>query len=168
MNEILQKARYFACIAHGMQMYGTDKLPYIKHLEDVYNVMVEYGISDIDLLVASYLHDIIEDTTKSYNDIKKEFGMEVAELVYVVTDELGRNRKERHEKTYPKLQQNGKAIILKLADRIANLKHSSSTNNGDMLWMYGKEYKDFRNALFSHGGLVTMWQFLDDLFEYKS
>ena len=120
--------------------------------------MEKFGFSG-KFIVAGYLHDSIEDDGISYNDIKKHFGFDVAEMVYCVTDELGRNRKEKKEKTLPKTASNSDAIILKLADRIANIQH------GGKIDMYLKEYNEFKGALFLNTPKdgKAMWDHLDVL-----
>ena len=59
--------------------------------------------ADQTMTSAGYLHDTIEDTDTSYRDLFDRFGEEVAELVYAVTSELGRNRAERNRKTCAKI-----------------------------------------------------------------
>jgi len=159
MKTLIDKAREFAIKAHGNQTYGTGE-PYIVHLEAVANVLFEFGFDDVDLVASALLHDTIEDTTVNYSDIKNEFNGVIAELVYAVSDELGRNRKERHDKTYPKIAQSPRAIILKLADRIANVR--ASVISGDKLDMYKKEYADFRLGLYN-GDNLAMWDEIDKL-----
>jgi (p)ppGpp synthase/HD superfamily hydrolase len=78
---------------------------------------------------------------------------------------LGRNRKERHEKTYPKTAKNPKAVILKLADRIANVTFSVRSGE-DKLRMYKKEHESFRAILFD-GQNLDMWERLDALMGEK-
>lgn len=171
----IDTAKYFAIDIHGNQRY--DKFPYIKHLEDVYKVLIRFEINDIDLLIAAFLHDAIEDGAASYNKIKNKFNINIAEIVYAVTDELGRNRKERHIKTYPKIQGFLKATILKLADRIANLEFSISKNIERSLFeMYQKEYVDFKSNLYIEkksndelfNKLNNMWKYLDKLMKYEN
>lgn len=166
-QEPFKSARYLATKSHANQTY--DDLPYIKHCEDVFSVLVFFNVNDPDILVASLLHDTIEDTTLSYTKIKDKFGMYVAELVYAVTNELGRNRHERHNKTIPKIRTNPEAIILKLADRIANIKHSLATNNDDKFSMYVKEYANFRCELLPYVDEKgkEMFKYLDTLMEFK-
>ena len=89
--------------AHINQIY--DIYPYIYHIKQVVKVAEELGY-DESIIIACILHDTLEDTALSYNDIKKAFGEEIAEIVYAVTDELGRNRLERKQKTYPKIRAN--------------------------------------------------------------
>jgi (p)ppGpp synthase/HD superfamily hydrolase len=153
------EARMVAERCHGHQPYD-DIFPYTKHLDDVVGVLKRFGYSG-KFIVAGYLHDAIEDGNISYNDIKKHFGEEVAEMVFCVTDELGRNRKERKTKTLAKTATNPDAIVLKLADRIANIEH------GGKVGMYLKEHEGFRGALFTPGHAEDMWYRLEVLLYKK-
>ena len=161
-NPLVASAEKFAVDAHGSQLYGG-KLPYVVHLRDVAMVLAEFGHTDDILQSAAYLHDTLEDTSAKYSDVKEIFGEEIAEIVYAVTDELGRNRIERHRKTYPKIKQIPKATIVKLADRIANTRASvADEGNTRKLDMYRKEYKYFRGVLHDDRN-VEMWEELDRL-----
>jgi (p)ppGpp synthase/HD superfamily hydrolase len=164
MDDLIKQARDFAIKAHGTQMYG--EFPYSKHLDDVHTILLAYGYNDTKLLVSGFLHDAMEDTGISFNDIKKQFGSEVADIVFCLTDERGRNRQEKHEKTYPKLRSNPCSIIVKLADRIANTRHSLDTKSR-MYEMYFLEYSQFRWMLYVHGHANQLWQVLDDLMNWK-
>lgn len=152
---LVKEAAYMAISAHGSQTY--DEYPYYYHLEQVVDVLKEYGYSEDKYIISGYLHDAIEDADISYNDIKKKFGEEIAEIVYCVTDELGRNRKERKAKTLPKIAGNKDAIIVKLADRIANLRSPK------MKGMYAKEYAEFKDMLYRPNHADDMWKELDKL-----
>lgn len=156
-------AKAFANNAHGDQRYGENT--YLFHLESVALVLEAYGHISYSLQAAAYLHDTLEDTPTKYADLKSKFGHNVAELVYAVTDELGRNRKERHEKTYPKIKACPGALTLKLADRIANVTYSHMCGDVDKLEMYQKEYSGFCSVLReTHVTPVSpMWAELDDL-----
>lgn len=157
------RAQRYATVVHGGQVYN-DEVPYVDHLTDVFAVIKRFGLSDDEEIAsATWLHDSIEDTRTSYNDIKARFGVEVAELVYAVTDERGRNRKERHAKTYPKIKAAGiKATQLKLADRIANVEYGSA--NGGKAAMYREEQAEFEEGIRTLEGepIVTtrMWEHL--------
>lgn len=154
-----EEAKMFAVRNHGLQEY--DGFPYHKHLQDVVDVIVEFGYHG-KYIIAAWLHDILEDCPVSYNDIKKNFGEEVAEIVYCVTDELGRNRKERKGKTYPKIRSNPDAIIIKLADRIANLQNCLDKNHG-MLNAYVKEHDGFKFQLQVPNHAIELWDHLETL-----
>jgi (p)ppGpp synthase/HD superfamily hydrolase len=156
-DKTYKEARMVAVKAHSNQSYD-EVFPYEKHLDDVVDVLKRFGYSG-KYIVAGYLHDSPEDGAISYNDIKRHFGFDVAEMVYCVTDELGRNREEKKKKTLPKTASNPDAIILKLADRIANIEH------GGKIDMYAKEYEEFKGALFLNTpkDAKIMWTHLDKL-----
>lgn len=159
-DKLVKEARMVAIRAHGNQDYDGI-FPYEKHLDDVVDVLKRFNVGN-KYLIAGYLHDAIEDGALSYNKITEYFGREVAEMVFAVSDELGRNREERKSKTYPKIKANPDAIIIKLADRIANIEH------GGKVKMYAKEYGDFRNALYTMDRMAEpMWDFLEELLEIK-
>jgi (p)ppGpp synthase/HD superfamily hydrolase len=138
-----ERALLVADKAHANQTY--DIYPYGYHIRQVVKIAEELGY-DKSIIVASALHDTLEDTELSYNDLKKSFGEEVAEIVYCVTDELGRNRKERKAKTYPKIKGNWKATVVKICDRIANMQQSKEYNKR-LFEMYQKEHDTFCSSL---------------------
>lgn len=164
----VSRARCFAELAHTGQVYN-EEVPYSVHLQQVVDVLKRFGVADDNLYCAGYLHDSIEDTRTSYSDIEKRFGTEVAELVFAVTNEQGRNRKERAAKTYPKIVAAGaQATILKLADRIANVEYGLADGIGKSD-MYRKEFPEFATALYNQRAvkdvfvaarLENMWRHL--------
>ena len=160
-----ERARMFAELAHSGQTYNNE-VPYSYHLTMVVTTLSRFGFSDVEMICAAYLHDTIEDTNRSYNDLKSKFGEAVAELVYDVTSELGHNRKERNLKTYPKIKANPRAVALKLADRIANVEYGAAT--GGKQDMYAKEFPDFMKAIRTEEGedprVTRMWAHLARLF----
>ena len=166
MHEMIKKARAFAQKAHNVQTYGNGGVyPYYKHCEDVEGVLRRFGFTeekDLDILVSSWLHDTLEDTNNSYNDVKKEFDINIAEIVYCVTDEMGRNRKEKKEKTLPKIRSNPKSVILKVADRIANVEFGISEGSS-FVDMYRKEHPDFQYQLRIYRQIDAMWEHLEKI-----
>jgi len=163
----VKEAAYLAISLHGTQTY--DKHPYYYHLEQVVDVLKEFEFTEDKYIISGYLHDVMEDTAISYNDIKNQFGEEIAEIVYAVTDELGRNRKERKAKTYPKIKANEDAIIVKLADRIANVRNSLK-HKPEMAKMYAKEFEGFKEALYTPMDQIgysisaqSMWIILENI-----
>jgi len=134
-----EKALMVAGRIHANQTY--DIFPYVYHVKRVADVAEELGYDD-DIIVACILHDSLEDTDLSYGDIQKFFGNGVAEIVFAVTDELGKNRRERHEKTYAKIRGNWKAVAVKICDRIANVAHSKEYTESK-IEMYRAEHSEF-------------------------
>lgn len=161
VEKAILEAEEVATLAHSGQKYGKI-FPYTKHLRDVVNVLERHRFG-ADFIIAGWLHDVIEDCNVSYSDIKKHFEERVAEMVYCVTDELGRDRSERKLKTLKKTASNPDAIILKLADRIANVK------SGEKIEKYRKEYTFFHQMLFHHSppSALCLWRELSDLLNVK-
>lgn len=152
----LVKAHEFAIKAHGNQKYG--EFPYEKHLLDVVNVLIRFGVGG-DIRTAAWLHDVLEDVADMKSELWARFSSSVCDLVEAVTNEPGKNRKERHQKTWPKIRKYGKsAVILKLADRIANTEFS--LEHGAMLGMYLKEFPEFYAALYQPNECGAMWEHL--------
>lgn len=172
-TEQYNKAATIAQQAHENQKYGSR--PYATHLVQVIEVLKRFGyqVSEADfnplyarLQIAAWLHDILEDTVLEYKHLEYEFGGDVADLVWKVTDEPGRNRKEKKMATYPKIKSDPLAVILKLADRIANVEASIELHkegNKNLFGMYQKEYGEFKQNLYTTEGPQAMWQRLDEL-----
>ena len=158
----IKRAMELARDIHAAQKY--DEYPYFHHLEQVVDVLKKFNINDVEILIAGWLHDSLEDSSTSYSDLEKEFGTEVAEIVFCLTDELGRTRKEKKEKTYPKSRSNPKSIVVKLADRIANVEHSKERNSSQF-YMYQKEQQEFEQHLRLYKHVDDMWNYLCKLLE---
>jgi len=143
----------FAIEAHQKTNHLYDGHPYSVHLAMVVSYAYKY-ISCIpdsvhDLVISScWLHDTIEDCRLTYNGIKEVAGQEVAEIVYAVSNEKGKNRSERaNEKYYEGIRQTPWAKYVKLCDRIANIKYSKDINS-NMLEVYKKEHAHFIKSIF--------------------
>jgi (p)ppGpp synthase/HD superfamily hydrolase len=124
-------------------------------------------------LTACWGHDLIEDCRVSYNDVKEHLGQEVADIVYAVTNEKGKNRKERaNDKYYEGIRNTSGAVFVKLCDRIANVQYSKMTGSR-MFEMYKKENPEFTKALglrgdgFDYSGheYYKMYTYLINLFK---
>lgn len=157
----LRDAQVFVLAAHHNQKYGDQ--PYYVHLQDTYKVLIEHKEYDYDLCMAAFLHDVLEDTDITYEYLVEVFGEKIANIVRAVTDEPGKNRKERKAKTYPKIKAFGEqAIIIKLADRIANVRSCFATKNLDLLSMYMKEHSAFLTLYNeSHTNAMPLWKTLN-------
>jgi (p)ppGpp synthase/HD superfamily hydrolase len=120
-------------------------------------------------LIATWGHDLIEDCRVSYNDVKDHLGQEAADIIYAVTNEKGKTRKERaNKKYYDSIRNTPGAVFVKLCDRIANVQYSKMTKSR-MFEMYKKENDDFMTEL-GYGfnnkhEYSSMFEYLMDLFE---
>lgn len=90
--------------------------PYISHLFEVYRILKEIR-ADEDLCVAALLHDTLEDTETTYEELVENFNKEVADLVLEVTHE---GKKDIVGHWFPRLSTQ-RGIMLKFADRLSNL-----------------------------------------------
>lgn len=148
-------AREYAVLAHGGQRYGDG--PYQDHLDDVVKILLDYGHTDPELISAGYLHDVLEDTLVSHDDLEKEFGTCVAKLVYAVTDGPGMSRIERKMRPLQEIPRTPGALFVKLADRIANVEFSSRSGSTAMLEMYRNEQSEFERCLRGPISAEPMW-----------
>ncbi len=149
----------YAIEAHQNTNHLYDGKPYSVHLA----LVVGYGQKYIDkvpehyrenVINACWLHDTIEDTRNTYNDIKIISNETVANIVYAVTNEKGKNRKERaNEKYYQGIVFEPFARFVKLCDRLANVKYSVDTNSR-MKEVYLKENDHFIKSLFENDRLI--------------
>ena len=109
---------------------------------------------------ATWGHDLIEDTRVSYNDVRNQLGQEAANIIYAVTNEKGKNRKERaNAKYYEGIRNTPGAVFVKLCDRIANVRYGTITKSR-MVEMYQKENEVFEKAL----GRYTDYKHLEPMF----
>lgn len=159
----IKKAMELALKSHGDQKYG--RCPYSKHLNDVVNCVERFGFKSEnalkdsfveDLICAAWLHDSVEDTELTCEEIEKEIGASVADIVGRVTDEDGETREEKKAKTYPKIRGNFGATVVKLADRISNIE-SSFEGNQAKFEKYVKEQDDFYAAVYVPMLADPMW-----------
>ncbi|MEG4087900.1 HD domain-containing protein [Microcoleus sp. Pol12B4] len=158
---ITDVAKQFAIAQHGTQKYGEH--PYSYHLAQVSQVLAQFGYADDEAIAAAgWLHDVLEDTPTTYEMLVSEFGKETADIVFAVTSEPGENRVERFHKTALKIQSNKKALIVKLADRIANTE-ASLQSNPKLYKMYLKEFPLFKQLLYNPQDveLLPLWNRLE-------
>ena len=128
--KLMQKAFEFARKAHSWQTRKTGE-PYILHPIAVATIAAEELALSSHMVIAAFLHDVVEDTDYTIDDIRREFGDDVAFLVNVVT-------KHKKEKYVDSLQVDNfrqmlnavqfdiRALLVKLADRLHNMRTLSS------------------------------------------
>jgi (p)ppGpp synthase/HD superfamily hydrolase len=142
---------------HADQLYGTG--PYAAHLHAIADVLRRFGYGDDPVLMsAGYLHDTIEDAGATRAEISSLFGDRVADIVDAVSDPPGDTRARRKAAAYPRIRALDDAVVVKLADRIANVEAGGSKGA-----MYRGEQPAFRAALHRDGLAEPMWARLDEL-----
>lgn len=155
-----ERAREYAVRAHRGQEYGAK--PYHFHIDAVVEVLRRFGHVDRETLAAGYLHDVLEDTDATRDGLACEFGDAVAAVVDACTDGDGANRRERKERPYRLIPGTPGALLVKLADRIANVEASVASNSG-LLQMYRKEHREFERWLRGPTAAEPMWAHLEFL-----
>ena len=144
----------FAIEAHSKTNHLYDGKPYSVHLAMVVryaNYYMPKHLSDEikEVIINScWLHDTIEDCRLTYNDVKNIAGEQVADIVYALTNNKGKNRKERAGKDYYEgIRNTPNATFVKLCDRLANARYSLDTGS-KMFEVYKKENNYFMDMLF--------------------
>jgi (p)ppGpp synthase/HD superfamily hydrolase len=127
---LLSQATDFAARRHiAQRRKGESAEPYINHLTEVAAMLAEAtGGDDPVLVMGGLLHDTLEDTETTYEELSEGFGADVAALVAEVTDDKSLRKEERKrlqiEKTPGKSR---RAKLLKLADKTSNLRSLMSS-----------------------------------------
>jgi (p)ppGpp synthase/HD superfamily hydrolase len=132
--------------------FYDEYIPYRFHLEMVERVGKRFAhllpAQGSSALICALLgHDLIEDTRNSYNDVRGALGEVAADIIYAVTNDKGKNRKERAgENYYRGIRATPGAMFVKLCDRIANVQYSKMTNSS-MFFKYKDENPYFMSQL---------------------
>ncbi len=140
----------FSAQAHQNQLRkNIDRdVPYISHPATVGYLLLEHGF-DSEVVMAGVLHDTVEDTTVTLEDLKKEFGEKIAFLVAGVTEDKSLDfveRKQRYFENIKNASPEVKAVCS--ADQIANI--------SSILIMHERG-ENLKDSLFKHGVKAAKW-----------
>lgn len=118
----IKKAIQYAAHKHdGHKRLGAEGLPYLTHLLSVALLVAEDGADD-DVVAAALLHDTIEDTQTTHEELSAAFNERVAELVLEVTEKKELSWEERHERYLEHLETaSDEALLIAIADKIDNI-----------------------------------------------
>ena len=173
-TQIIDRAICFATKAHeGVVRKGTD-VPYIVHPLEALAIVATIT-SDQELMAAAVLHDVVEDAGINVDDIRREFGQRVADLVDAESDrevpglshvESWQNRKQA---TIDRLAAAGRDTqIVALGDKLSNMRAIARDYSvkGDDFWniFHAKDPKDHE---WHYRGLAESLRELSDTFAYK-
>ena len=122
---LLLKALAFAARKHRDQRRkDAEASPYINHPIALADVLVnEAGVTDVEVLCAALLHDTIEDTETTPEELEREFGRRIAEIVIELTDnKMLKKRTRKRMQIAHAASASRQAKLVKLADKICNLR----------------------------------------------
>lgn len=124
-EDTIKKAYEYAKEKHKNQLRKSGE-PYIIHPLNVAYILAKLGL-DTETICAALLHDVVEDTDGTYEEIKEKFGEEIATLVEGVTKltnlfkTVEEKQTENYKKMFIAMEKDIRVIILKLADRLHNI-----------------------------------------------
>lgn len=128
------RATSFAALKHREQRRkNASQAPYVEHPIRVAEILATIGKVDaVVVLQAALLHDTIEDTETSFEEIEQQFGPKVAKIVSEVTDHKSLSKIERKQKQIEHASHiSSEAKLVKLADKIANLEDLLTKPQGE-------------------------------------
>jgi guanosine-3',5'-bis(diphosphate) 3'-pyrophosphohydrolase len=122
---LVSEAAEFAAQRHnGMQRKGRGNDPYINHLAEVANLLAAATDgADAELVAAGWLHDSVEDTDTTREEVATKFGERIAALVVEVTDDMSLSKEQRRQKQVEDAPHKSPgAKMIKIADKISNIR----------------------------------------------
>ena len=169
--KLIQKAYEYAKAKHGDQLRKSGE-PYIIHPVQVAYTLAELGL-DEDTICAALLHDVLEDTNTSYEDLEKEFNEEVAYMVDGVTKlsklqyaSVEEQQVENYRKMFLAMGKDIRVILIKLADRLHNMRTLKFLSR-DRQIANAKETMELYAPLANRLGVYSLkWELEDLSFKY--
>jgi GTP pyrophosphokinase len=164
----LNRAYVFSMKAHGSQKRESGD-PYFSHPLEVAGILTRYKLDD-DTIVTALLHDTVEDTLATFEDIERRFGPEVARLVDGVT-KLSRielqseasRQAENFRKLVLAMSEDIRVLLVKLADRLHNMRTLRFLDNSERRRRIARETMDIYAPLAERIGMHDMKDELEDL-----
>jgi guanosine-3',5'-bis(diphosphate) 3'-pyrophosphohydrolase len=150
MTKQLMSALAFAADKHKNQRRkDADASPYINHPIALANLLLnEAGVEDQRVLIAAILHDTIEDTDTTEQELVKHFGKDVADIVLEVTDDKALPKAERKRLQIEHAAHiSRRAKLVKLADKICNLRDIAASPPAGWSIQRKQEYFDWAKAV---------------------
>lgn len=121
MKNLLQKAIYFAKEKHAGQKRKGGNVPYTTHIFGVAKILEEEN-ADLKTIIVGILHDTLEDTNTTIEELTKEFGVEIACMVDTLSEKKGLPYKDRKHMQSIRIKYSSKEVkMVKCADCLSNL-----------------------------------------------
>lgn len=163
---MIKEAAEFAREAHrGMFRKGTD-IPYIVHPVET-AVIVAAFTDDEEMIAAALLHDVVEDTQVTGEELRQRFGPRVADLVLAETEDKSRTWQERKAATLEHLKAAGRDVkILTLGDKLSNIRSTASDYlvHGDRVFLRFNEKEKAKHAWYYWGIAKALEELKDSIY----
>jgi len=169
---VVARAYFLARDAHSTQRRASGE-PYIDHPVAVAHILLDLKL-DTASVAAALLHDVVEDTDTSLEQIEKQFGTEIAHLVDGVTKLSvleAQNKEEAQAGSYRKMfiamAADPRVVLIKLADRLHNMRTLDAFENADKQRRIAKETIEIYAPLAHRLGIWQVkWELEDLAFRY--
>ncbi len=148
--KLLLKALQFSALKHKNQRRkDIDASPYINHPISLASILCnEAHVTDVEVICGALLHDTVEDTQTTPEESESEFGSVMKNIVMDVTADKSLNKHERKQAQIDHAAHiNDKAKLVKLADKISNLRDVSLNPPPDWSLERRQEYFDWANKV---------------------
>ena len=144
MTNMIERAAALATARHdGQWRKGAVKLPYVSHCQEVAQIVSDHGGTEA-AICAAWLHDAVEDTQTTPDELRALFGAEVADLVAEVTDDPKLNKTaQRAAQIASAAHKSPEAAMIKAADQTSNMR---SIVTSDPFWPRAKALDYIRKA----------------------
>jgi guanosine-3',5'-bis(diphosphate) 3'-pyrophosphohydrolase len=121
--KVVSKALKLSRESHRFQLRKDGKTPFINHPLELYEILLDNEILDEEILSAALLHDVIEDTEYTKEDMEFIIGEEITRIVLECSDDKSLSKvKRKLLQIEHSLEISEKAVLVKLVDKISNLK----------------------------------------------
>lgn len=169
--ELIMKAYNYAKENHGTQLRMSGE-PYMIHPVNVAYILSELEMDD-ETICAALLHDVVEDTSKTNEDIIKDFGTSIAEMVAGVTklsklryETIQEQQADNYRKMFLAMGKDIRVILIKLADRLHNMRTLKFLKRERQI-ANAKETAELYAPLANRLGIYSLkWELEDLSFKY--
>ena len=164
-NYLLEKAIHFATTKHAGQLRKGTTIPYIVHPLETMNILRSMN-ADTNLLIAGLLHDTVEDTDTTTEEIAEIFGTDVAALVNGHSEDKSKTWKQRKTHAIKELAEASRRMqMLVMADNVSNLRSmwADYCELGDELWIRFNASKE-KQAWYYSGIQDALYEMQESLY----
>lgn len=170
--ELITRATIFAAKAHDGARRKGSGMPYILHPMEA-ACIVSAMTKRSDLIAAALLHDVLEDTPVTYEELKEEFGEKIADIVRMETEDKSKSWHERKERTINQLPLRDDGVkMVTLGDKLSNMRATYFDYKiiGDQIWQRFHVTEKKLHAWYYHGLLKGFESLrgLDAFTEYEA